>query len=70
MSRLTRLDTRLGPFRAVEIQDPLLGVVVRAAEVGGAGTYAVSLAVEGPEIDTENYRVFDLTCASVEVHVD
>lgn len=70
MSRLTRLDTRLGPFRAVEIRDPLIGVVVRAAELGGAGAYAVSLAVQGAEIDRESYRLFDLTCASVEVHVD
>ena len=65
MTRLTRFDSKFGSLDAAEIQDPQLGVVVRAAVLGDNDAYAVSLRVEGVEIDSQVYRLFDLTCGSI-----
>ncbi len=65
--RFTGLDTQLGPFRAVEMFDPAVKRVVRAAEFGSAGVYAVSLKVQGAPIRSEVYRLFDQMCSSIEV---
>lgn len=64
-SRLTRFDRKLGPLDAVEIWDPQLAVVVRAAVLAGREAYAVSLRVEG-RIDQCSYSLFQLICASGE----
>jgi hypothetical protein len=66
-NRFTRLDTRMGPFHAVQMFDPIVTRVVRAAEFGGAGVYAASLKASGPEIDPGLYEAFDRTCESIEV---
>jgi len=66
-TRFTRLDTQLGPFRAVQMFDPYVGRVVRAAEFGGGRLYAISLKVQGTEIKPELYRLFDQMCSSVRV---
>ncbi len=65
VSRLTRFDRKLGPLDAVEIWDPLPGVVVRAAVLASGEAYAVSLRAEG-RIDQRLYRRFESTCASSE----
>lgn len=68
--RFTGLDTQLGPFRAVQMFDPLVNRVVRAAEFGDAGTYAVSLKVQGAEIKPGIYRFFDQACSSIRIQTD
>ena len=65
-TRLTRFDKKLGRFDAAEIRDEQLGVVVRAVVLEDDDAYAVSLGVEGAEIDPHTYRLFDLTCSSIE----
>jgi hypothetical protein len=66
-ARFRGLDTQLGPFRAVEMFDPIVNRVVRAAEFGSAGVYAVSLKVQDGQIQPQMYHVFDQTCSSIEV---
>ena len=66
LARFTNLDTKLGPFEAVEICDPVLGVTVRAATTGDREAYAVSLGIEGPIPDKKTYHVFDEACRSIE----
>lgn len=65
LSRLTWYDRKLGPFEAVEIWDPQLGIVVRAAVLENREGYAISLRAPGA-IDPHSYRLFDSTCSSTE----
>jgi hypothetical protein len=65
LSRLTRYDRKLGPFEAVEIWDPQLGIVVRAAVLNSREVYAISLRAPG-YIDPRSYRLFDSMCSSIE----
>jgi hypothetical protein len=67
-TRFTRFDTKFGPFDAVEIHDPLLGVIVRAAVFEDGEVYAISLGVDGPMIEDRSYRAFDLACRSIIHH--
>ena len=65
MAPVTWFDRKLGPLDAVEVWDPLLGMVIRATVLRNGEAYAMYFAVEGP-IDRNIYRVFDLACDSVE----
>jgi len=67
-TRETQFNKKLGPFEAVEVHDPFIGVVVRAAVLENGEAYAVSLGVDGPVIDDRSYRAFDLTCGSIMYH--
>lgn len=64
--REMRPDRRLGSEPAVEIWDADAGGLVRAAVLSSGEAYAVWLGVDGPEVDSHTYRLFELTCASFE----
>ena len=66
MTHLTRFDKKLGRLDAAEIRDEQLGVVVRAVVLDSDDAYAVSLSVDGADISEDVYRLFDLTCSSIE----
>lgn len=68
LSRLTRYDRKLGPFEAVEVWDPQLGIVVRAAVLKNRVGFAISFRAPG-DIDPRSYRLFDATCSSIENQV-
>ena len=64
-TRAVSFEKKLGPLEAVEVDDPALGVVVRAAMLDNGEAYAVSLAVDGPARDERWYGLFESTCESV-----
>ncbi len=66
----TRAEAELGGRRAVEILDPATQTAVRAIVLDSGVAYAVSLRVEGAAMDKGVYRLFDLTCRSVEFDED
>ena len=65
-ARFAWFDRRLGPLDAVEIWEPLMDVLVRAAVPERGDAYALSVAVRGGRISPETYRLFDQTCRSIE----
>ena len=65
----TRSLGRLGNREAVEILEPTVPMVVRAAILPSGWSYAVSLRIEGGPIDTGLYALFDMTCRSVRVAI-
>ncbi len=69
LARQTRTDVKLGPFDAVEVWEPALGVIVRSAAISGGYAYAVSLGSADIEDDTEPYETFELMCNSFEQRV-
>lgn len=69
LARQTRTDVKLGPFDAVEVWEPALGVVVRAAAISGGDAYAVSLGSPDAGDDAEPYETFELMCNSFQQRV-
>ena len=63
---LTPTPANLGPIEGIEIHAPQVSTVVRAAVRDGGIGYAVVLAVSSGAINDSTYRLFDLTCQSIE----
>ncbi len=57
---------RIGSRKAVEILNQQIATVVRAAVLPDGRGLALALSVHGAYLDTHLYRLFDLTCRSVE----
>ena len=57
---------KLGPFDAVQTMAPSRSAVARVAALPTGIRYAVALAVDGEPIDDDLFRLFELTCASIE----
>lgn len=66
--RHRRTDVTLGPLKAVEIRDEGLSIVVRGAIGDHGEAYAICLGLDHQpiDVDTQAYRLFEATCASVE----
>lgn len=60
------LETRLGPFAAVELQAPEASTIARTAVLGSGVGYAVVMTVSGAPLDDIAYDIFDHTCRSIE----
>lgn len=60
------IRSRLGSRDAVEVQDQRLGMIVRAVVLDKTEAYAIAVGVEGTGMDPDAYRLFNLTCESVE----
>jgi len=56
----------LGDREATELRDTAIPMVVRAVVLSPGLVYAASMRVEGATLDESLYRLFDLTCRSVE----
>ena len=56
---------RIGMLEAVEILNRQIATVVRAVVLPDSRALALSLSVQGASLDTQIYRLFDLTCRSV-----
>ena len=62
------IRTKLGSREAVEVRSARLGMIVRAVVVDRTEAYAVAVGIEGTGMDPDAYRLFNLTCESVEFH--
>ncbi len=62
----TRTEARIGERPGVEIHDPAIPMIVRAVVLENGWSYAVSFRLHGALFDESLYRLFDLTCHTVQ----
>lgn len=59
-------DKKLGPYEALELWEPGIGLVLRIARVRNGEIYAVSFGLLPSSIDPDSYGIFDQFCHWVE----